>query len=348
MSSFASVILAVLVGAVVMAAGSYVTIRLSHRWGLLDQPGRHKRHNAPTPNLGGVPLFLAISAAIGAGLWLDGASISGIPTPWGAALLGGMIVLAVGAWDDVRPVRPAVKLLAQIAAGLILAWGGATVDRLSAPGLGEVTLGAWGTCVTVIWVVALSNAVNLIDGLDGLAGGVSFIAALSLAVIGSAIHAPAITLLCGALAGCMLAFLYFNLSPSRLFLGDSGALLVGYIFAVASLLAPIKTFAAATLLPPLVTLAVPLGEVALSIFRRLRAGRSIIQADRGHLFHLLGHLGISPQATVRLFWAAGAVCGLAGVLMPFGDKRLALMILLTGWFVIYLVFHILRTRRRDA
>lgn len=299
-------------------------IRICVARGILDYPNGRKRHKRPTPHIGGVSLLLSfcLTTLLISALFPE--TLSWGALPWGAVLGGALLMFGVGLIDDLRPVSAWVKLLAQIAAGAALYLGGAAPELISIPFVGEAHLGAWSALIAIVWVVALSNAVNLIDGLDGLASGVSLIGALSLAVVLWALQVTDLSILALALAGSLIGMLYYNLYPARLFLGDSGALLIGYLFAALSLLAPVKSFTTAALFLPLLVLAVPLLETASSFVRRLYSGKSVMQADRRHLFHYLGYLGLSPRAAVRIFWLAGAVSGALAIGMLFWDRALAM------------------------
>ncbi|MBN4076129.1 undecaprenyl/decaprenyl-phosphate alpha-N-acetylglucosaminyl 1-phosphate transferase [Gemmatimonas aurantiaca] len=302
-------------------------IRFCNARGILDYPNGRKRHKSPTPHIGGVTLLLSftLTALLIGVLFPEYLHLGEVVY---VSLLGGaVLVFAVGLIDDLKPVSAWVKLLAQVAAGLVLYYGGAAPEVLSIPFLGEVNLGGWSALIAIVWVVALSNAVNLIDGLDGLASGVSLIGALSLAVILWALQVGDLAMLALALAGSLIGMLYYNLYPARLFLGDSGALLIGYLFAALSLMAPVKSYTTAALFLPLLALAVPLIETFSSFLRRLFAGKSILQADRRHLFHYLGYLGLSLRATVRIFWLAGALSGTLAIGMLFWDRMLAVSVL---------------------
>ncbi|HSH00005.1 MAG TPA: MraY family glycosyltransferase [candidate division Zixibacteria bacterium] len=320
----------VVCGAVALALPlNYLLIRLCRRYDILDHPTNRKRHTRPTPNIGGAALLVCVVVTILCAKVIFAGSFVGHDAPWLSLSVGAALVFAVGLIDDVRPVGAWVKLLAQVAAGLILFSGGVSLQMISVPFVGEIAPGGWGALITIFWVALLSNAINLIDGLDGLAGGVSLIATSSLAAIFYLLQVEQGTLICCALGGALIGFLFFNLHPAKLFLGDSGSLLIGYMFAALSLLAPVKSFTGAALFVPLVALAIPLIEVTSSFTRRLLAGKHIFAGDRRHLFHYLGYLGLSPQATVRVFWAGGALFGALSVSMLFWDRALTVTVLVT-------------------
>ncbi|MFQ5607291.1 MAG: glycosyltransferase family 4 protein [Candidatus Zixiibacteriota bacterium] len=319
-------------------------IRFCHSRGILDPPGKHKRHSVPTPNIGGVSVFVSVGVALTLALAIQGIEI--ISRQWLSVAVGGLLIFLVGLRDDIRPVSAWLKLAAQAAAGVGLYWGGLVVDPLYVPLAGEVHLGAWAVLINIFWVTLLSNAINLIDGLDGLAAGVSLIGAISLSAITVLLNVSEVTLGCVALAGALIGVLYYNLYPARLYLGDSGSLLIGYLFAVFSLLAPIKSTTAAALLPSILALGAPIAETLISFFRRLLAGKSVLKADRKHLFHYLRRIGLGPRATVRAFWAVGAICGAGAIAMLYSEKSLAVLILVALAVAVFGAILILALRLR--
>ncbi len=319
-------------------------ILLAEKYHLLDLPGRHKRHRRPIPNVGGVVLFLS--------LWLSVTGCSLFATEFLAELrpslayvfAGALIITLVGTADDIKPLSAWTKLLAQVAAGLVLYLGDLAIDPITVPFMGSYEIGSWSVIITVAWVVILTNAINLIDGLDGLATGVSLIAALTLAVVGSLYAAGSAVLFSYGLIGFLGVFLFFNRYPARVFLGDSGSLQIGYYFAVISLLVPIRSYTAAALYLPLLALGVPLLETVISITRRLATGRNVMQADRRHLFHYLALAGLSPKAIVGVFYGLSSVLGLFTVAMYYLDRLIVFGLLVLFMVVIFVLFYIFMAR----
>lgn len=321
-------------------------IGFCHKRGVLDRPGERKRHKHPTPNIGGVGVFISVSVALLLALVFTEGQRGADAPHWPSILAGGALIFLVGLRDDIKPVSAWMKLGAQALAGALLYWGGMVVDPLYLPLFGEIHPGVWGILINIFWVVLLSNAINLIDGLDGLASGVSLIGALALGVISIIFGVTEAALACAALSGSLIAMLYFNLYPARLYLGDSGSLLIGYLFAVISFLVPMKSFTSAALFPPLVALAVPLTETSVSFLRRLLSGKNVFKADRRHLFHYLTYLGLGSRSTVRVFWLLSALCGAGAIAMPFSDKGLAVITLTLLAVAVFAVILILGLRLR--
>ncbi|MGH8016410.1 MAG: MraY family glycosyltransferase, partial [Candidatus Zixiibacteriota bacterium] len=303
-------------------------------------PGRHKRHKRPVPVLGGVVLFLALWFTVAFCLLVFPGLLSEIFDSIFYIFLGALIILLVGLSDDLAPLPAWIKLLAQIAAGLTLYIGGLRVELLSTP-YGSVDVGAFSLFISIGWVVVLTNAINLIDGLDGLAGGVSLLGAIVMAVIGQLLAIGTAQLFLCALIGFLVPFLYFNRYPARIFLGDSGSLQIGYYFAVVSLVIPIKSFTFTALFVPLLALGVPVLETISSIFRRLVSGKSVMKADRRHLFHYLALAGLSYRRIIIIFYSLAFAFGLSALAMFIWDRNIVLTILVVFMVVIFLLFFIL-------
>ncbi len=233
-----------------------------------------------------------------------------------------------------------VKLLAQAAAGLTIYLGGLQVELLTTP-WGSIEVGRWSAFISIGWVVVLTNAINLIDGLDGLASGVSLIGAITMAVIGQMYDVGASLIFLYAMIGFLVPFLYFNRYPARIFLGDSGSMQLGYYFAVVSLVFPLKSFTFAALYVPLLTLAVPVLETVSSILRRLLAGKNVMKADRRHLFHYLALAGLSYKQVILVFYSLAVIFGLFALAMFVWDRVLVFTLLVLFMVVILGLFLIL-------
>lgn len=319
-----------------------ILIWLGHRYRLLDFPGKHKRHKTPVPLMGGTALLMAVWGTIGVG-FLFAPELMGELAPQIPYLLGGALVIyLVGLIDDLRPLSAWLKLGAQAAAGMILFAGGLRIDPLSIPFYGQVALGDWSVILSVLWVIGLTNSINLIDGLDGLAAGVSLVGVITMAVVGSLYSIGVALVFAFALIGFLPAFLIFNRYPAKIFLGDSGSLQIGYYFAVLSLMVPLKSYTAAALYLPLLALGVPLMETGISTLRRLVSGRNVMQADRRHLFHYLSMAGMSPRMVVWVFWLLSVLFGGFAVAMYFWNRRLVFtglvlfMVVIFGGFYIFM------------
>ncbi len=318
---------------------------LVRRWalrvGAVDVPGGRKIHRAAIPRLGGVTLVASITLAmlLATNLaWLD--VLPPLPlAAWLPVGAGGGLVFLLGLWDDLRPLPAWVKFVVQGAAATIAISLGVHIDHISALGGAPLSLGWFSVPLTLLWIVGLTNAFNLIDGLDGLAAGLGLIAASTSATIfflgGGQPDGLFLLLLCGALAG----FLRYNFHPASIFLGDSGSQFIGYVLAVTSITGSQK---GATVLPvilPLLIFGLPLLDTGLSIFRRATADREhtrapasrfqtvidaakrMCVADRDHVHHRLLAQGLSQRSAVLILYAlATALSGLA-ILAVFAQYR---------------------------
>ena len=309
--------------------------RICFRAGILDMPGEHKRHRFPTPNLGGISIFFAFWGAVAFSYWSFPALAEELGPFLYYIIAGSVIVFLTGLIDDLTGLPAMVKLMSQAIVGLILFYGGLRISILFIPLYGPVELGFLSLPITLFWLVGLTNCINLIDGLDGLAAGVSAIAALALLFVGLYFNLITVTVFTAAIIGACLVFLYFNHYPARIFMGDSGSLFLGYLFAVISILFPLKSYTTAAVFVPLVALGVPIIETGVSFVRRTATGRKFYMADNRHLFHYLSASGLSKSQVVWLFYLLSAVFAVFSGAMFIFDKRAVFTILVVFMVVIF-------------
>jgi UDP-GlcNAc:undecaprenyl-phosphate GlcNAc-1-phosphate transferase len=337
----------VVAGAVTLVA-TPVLVRLATHLGVIDATGDERRvHENPTPRIGGLALFFGFAVAlfvvIGIALayphLLFGSSPYDVSTPHGlraeiaaltdqseaaktlvGLLFGSMLILAVGAWDDIMGMRARNKFLAQIGVALVsMLYGfvihGTTNPFNHNPYTNWIDFPPWvGVPLTLFWYVAMMNAINFIDGLDGLLSGVTAISCLSIFAISVTQGDPVVALIVAALAGGALGFLPFNFNPAKIFLGDAGSLFIGYVFATISIIGTAKGAITISLLVPLVVLALPILDTFFVIVRRLLSGKRITEADRGHFHHqLIFRFGLNVRQAVLLIYAVCFVLGLVAL-----------------------------------
>ena len=276
---------------------------LARRWGLVDAPGGRKIHTVSIPRLGGVAVVLAMSLALG------GAAAAGIATAadigeWVPILLGGVLVFGVGLWDDVRPLSPWVKLSVQVAGAGVAVALGVRIDHVTILG-STLGLGLLALPLTVVWIVGLTNAFNVMDGLDGLATGLAIIAAATCAAVSLARDDVQGGMLLLALLGALCGFLPYNFNPATIFLGDAGSLVVGYVLAITAITSFQKGATALVVLGPLLLFALPISETLHSMVRRMRGQglRQVFLADQQHVHHRLLDLGLSHRKVVLLLYS---------------------------------------------
>jgi UDP-GlcNAc:undecaprenyl-phosphate/decaprenyl-phosphate GlcNAc-1-phosphate transferase len=283
--------------------------------GVVDEPGETRRvHTHPVPRLGGIALLLGIFVPALAFLELDG--------PYRGILLGAAIATTVGAIDDFRGLPWWGKLGGQVAAGAVAVGFGVTVDRFTFPGFGSQELPEWAAgAATIVWVVAIMNMVNFLDGMDGLAAGICAIAGSTFAIIGLSLGAPEAALLAAIVAGACFGFLHHNFYPARIFMGDSGALLLGFLLATLAIEGLVKTAALATLVLPLLVLAVPIVDTSFVVAKRLKYRQPLYEADRTHLHHRFMNIGFSQKRAVVYMYAWCGILAAAALSTRFLPPR---------------------------
>jgi UDP-GlcNAc:undecaprenyl-phosphate GlcNAc-1-phosphate transferase len=326
-----------LISAVSTAVMVPVLCRVCFRSGFLDLPGQHKRHKFPTPNLGGVAIFMSFWVAIVVAYNRYGLFYDELSPYFYFVVTGGVLIFLTGLIDDLSGLSALFKLASQVMVGLILYHGGLKISILFIPFHGPVQLGIISLPVTLLWFVGLINSINLIDGLDGLAAGVSAIAALALLFVGIYYSLVTVMIFSVVVIGATLVFLYFNHYPARIFMGDSGSLFLGYIFAVTSILFPIKSYTTAAVFIPLVALGVPVIETAVSFIRRTVTGRKFYKADNRHLFHFVAALGLSKAQVVWAFYLLSAVFAIFSGAMIIFDRRAVFTVLVIFMVVIFVI-----------
>ncbi len=338
------VLLALAVSAGVCFAATPAVGRLARRIGAMDRPGESRRvHDHPIPRLGGLAILLGLLAGVALFADLDRGS-RGI-------LWGCLAISALGTADDLWDLKPWVKLLGQTFAAFIALSHGVEIHILTNPvhfAGGTLSLGGLSAPVTLLWIVGMTNALNLIDGLDGLAAGVSLIScACMLAVSLFLPEATCVSVLLGALGGACLGFLPYNRNPARIFMGDTGALLLGYVLSTASVLGLFKMYTMATFAMPLLILALPLFDTVFAVTRRLSHGVSPLKPDRGHVHHRLLAMGLSQKQAVAILYAVSAVMGLAAVMLSAGAAARFWLLLLAVAVAAAAWLYVVTRRPRD-
>jgi UDP-GlcNAc:undecaprenyl-phosphate/decaprenyl-phosphate GlcNAc-1-phosphate transferase len=280
--------------------------RFARILGVVDEPGDTRRlHVRPVPRLGGIALLLGVFVPALAFLPLDG--------PYRGILLGAAVATTVGAIDDFRGLPWWGKLAGQLAAGGIAIGFGVNVDRFTFPGFGSQELPDWFSGpATLVWIVAIMNMVNFLDGMDGLAAGICAIAGSTFAVIGLSLGSADAALLAAIVAGACFGFLHHNFYPARIFMGDSGALLLGFLLATLAVEGLVKTAALATLVLPLIVLAIPIIDTSFVFAKRMKYGQPLYEADRTHLHHRFLNIGFSQaRAVTYMYLWCGLLAGAA-------------------------------------
>jgi UDP-GlcNAc:undecaprenyl-phosphate GlcNAc-1-phosphate transferase len=301
---------------------------LAVKCGALAHPDARRLHAAPMAQWGGLALFLGVACA--ALLWRQptmqdvrqlapSASVSDIQATWQTlhlttVFLGcGLLMLLLGMADDRFELSPILKFSGQIGIVCLMWYGGVRINTLPFTEGTQQLSDMASLSITMVWVLALVNGVNFIDGVDGLAAGVCAIAAGSLCVIELMKNATWAAAAAAAICGASLGFLRYNYAPARIFLGDAGALLLGFWLAFIAVAAASKTAAATTMALPMLVMGVPVFDTLWAIVRRTLAGQPMWRADRGHLHHRLLARGLTPQKTVAVIYTVSGLLGAAAI-----------------------------------
>lgn len=276
----------------------------------VDVPKDNRRmHKVPIPRMGGLAIF--------AGFLVSVLFFVPLGNEFRSILIGALILVVLGIIDDIVALKPRTKFAGQIIAALIPALSGVSIHGIVNPFVpGQYsTLGIFSIPFTVIWIVGITNAVNFIDGLDGLACGVSAIATVTMFIIAVLFGEIYIALMMAALAGACLGFLPYNMNPAKIFMGDTGSMFLGYTLATVSIQGLFKFYAVISFAVPFILLGLPIFDTGFAIVRRLLKGQSPLQADRGHVHHRLIDLGFDQKQSVAILYAFSALMGLTAVIL---------------------------------
>jgi UDP-GlcNAc:undecaprenyl-phosphate GlcNAc-1-phosphate transferase len=269
-----------------------------------------KKQETPIPRLGGMPIMLTVALGLSTILAVHPQHLS----KWMPIVVGSVLMYALGLWDDLRPLGARKKLAGQIATALLVFTMGLSVEKFSYPGAaGSIDLGAWSLPVTVFWLIAVPNIVNLIDGFDGLAGGLGLCMSVTLGVVALFNSQVAVACYAFTMAGALLGFLVFNFPPAKIYLGDGGAYLIGFTIAALSLTSSNKGSVAKVLFVTLIALGVPILDTTFALLRRAVRGYPIFHADDEHFHHRLEKLGFSKRRILIGLYGVCAVLSLMGL-----------------------------------
>ncbi|CAM3460118.1 glycosyltransferase family 4 protein [Marinicrinis lubricantis] len=302
--------------------------------GAVDAPNHRKVHTRIMPRLGGLAIYLAFIAAFM--MIIPALDSYHANAAWGL-LIGGSIIVLVGALDDRFELSPKLKLLGQIAAAVVVVVVfDLKVEFVKIPFGESTTLGEWISIpLTIIWIVGVTNAINLIDGLDGLAAGVSAIATTTTLIMAIMMGNVTVIVLCAILLGSILGFLVYNFHPAKIFMGDSGALFLGFALATLSILG-FKQTTLVSFVVPLLILGVPLSDTFFAIIRRILNRTPISVADKSHLHHCLLQAGFSHRSTVLIIYGIASLFGVCAIVL----SQVALWVALVAIPLLLLALHI--------
>jgi UDP-GlcNAc:undecaprenyl-phosphate GlcNAc-1-phosphate transferase len=311
---------------------TYVVRERARRAGLFDPCDARKLHTRQIPRVGGIAVFLAVAfTLIVLALHPATAALELYGSHLFVVLAGGTLIHLLGVWDDLRTIPARWKLAAQVAVVIGMYAAGVRVTALSLPFAGTVELGPLlALPFTLLWFVGITNAFNLIDGLDGLASGAALFALTTMFVVASINGQAGAAVLTIVLAGATLGFLFYNFHPASIFLGDSGSLFLGFMLAGVGVLSSQKSQTVVAVAIPVVALGLPVLDTLLAIARRFLRGQPIFSADRGHIHHRLLGRGHSPRTVALLLYVVCAILALGGMLLVNDSAYVAVVLVVVG------------------
>ncbi|OCS87412.1 glycosyltransferase family 4 protein [Caryophanon tenue] len=297
--------------------------KLAIKIGAVDAPNHRKVHARIMPRLGGLAIYFAFLIGY---IFLK--VTTGFQTEYGTAILiAATIIVITGVVDDMREISAKAKMLGQFIAALIVVFvGGIQIEVINLPFGGTIDFGILGIPLTILWIVGITNAINLIDGLDGLAAGVSTIACITLAVMAMIMGNGFVIAMASILAAASLGFLVFNFHPAKIFMGDTGALFLGFMISVIALLG-FKNVTIISFIIPIIMLGVPISDTFFAIVRRLRTGKKWSDPDKSHLHHCLLNKGFTHRQTVLIIYGIAAMFGLAAIIFSMAKLWGALILI---------------------
>lgn len=299
--------------------------KLAFKIGATDNPNHRKVHAKVMPRLGGLAIYIS---------FIIGVLIMRPDAPFATAIiLGSLIIIVTGVFDDMMELSAKIKLLGQLsAAAIVVIWGGVHVQSINLPFGGFLEFGYLSIPLTILWIVGITNAINLIDGLDGLAAGVSSIALITISGMAIIMGNVYVMTIGSIMLASTLGFLIYNFHPAKIFMGDTGALFLGYMISVLSLLG-FKNVTLVSFIVPVIILGVPISDTFFAIIRRIVHKQPLSAPDKSHLHHCLLRMGYTHRQTVIMIYAMAAFFGLAAVI--FSQSKL------WGGFILVLVLVLL-------
>jgi UDP-GlcNAc:undecaprenyl-phosphate/decaprenyl-phosphate GlcNAc-1-phosphate transferase len=320
------VILAFLTSLITVLIITPFVIKLAVKIGATDKPNQRKVHEKLMPRLGGLAIFIGVAA---------GYFVSGLYNEKMTAItVGGVLITVLGILDDKYELSAKVKLAGQMIVAILIVSTGLTIDFISIPFVVEkFQLGWFAFPITILWIVGITNAINLIDGLDGLAAGISSIGIATVAIMAGLAGKELILLLSIIILGSTIGFLFYNFHPAKIFMGDTGALFLGYSISILSLLGLYKSVTLFSFIIPIIILGVPIFDTTFAIVRRIINKKPISAPDKSHLHHRVLAMGFSHRNTVLAIYALGILFSISAIMLSSVTLWGALLILI-GLFLV--------------
>ncbi|MGL5439181.1 MAG: glycosyltransferase family 4 protein [Filifactoraceae bacterium] len=325
------IIVALLTAMIISYLATPLAILLAPKIGAIDIPKDARRvHKEPIPRLGGLAIYLGFLVATLLYVPLN-KEIIGL-------LIASCLMIIMGVIDDTHPLDSKTKLLIQIISAAIVVSFGVQIDFISHPIITDklFVLDYLSVPITIFWIVGITNTVNLIDGLDGLAAGISAIAAITLGIVSYLNGSSVYTILLACLAGGVLGFLPYNFNPAKIFMGDTGSLFLGFSLSIISIEGAVKGATVFAVVIPVLALAIPILDTTFAIIRRKMAGKPIMEADKGHLHHRLLSFGLNQKQTVLILYIISTILGSSAILISRVQLKIGLLV---GLFDIALILY---------
>ncbi len=342
MSSF---IILSIVAFVISVAVIPLILWFSHKNNILDQPGERKIHSSPVPRIGGLAIFLGfiVSYVIFVCFWAIAPTVS---FHLGYYTSGMVLIFMTGFIDDLRFIRAWYKLVLQIIAGIFVVASGLTIPEIKIYSLGTLKLGLLAYPLTVIWVVAFINAINLMDGMDGLASGIVIIANFFIMLLAHEAGNDFAFFITLILTLSVLGFYIFNFPPAKIFMGDGGAYFLGFMFATIALMGLKKSSVLTLFLFPFILLLVPLGDILMVMIKRLRLGYHIFVADKNHLHHRLLKLGFNVKGVLAIVYSMTFILGIISILLTKVPLDYSLLLFSLIFLILFIAIYSINTAEK--
>jgi UDP-GlcNAc:undecaprenyl-phosphate GlcNAc-1-phosphate transferase len=335
--------LALVTSLVISLVATPLVKKFACKVGAVDVPTDGRRmHNHPIPRMGGLAIFVGFVLSVLLFAKID-KQIQGM-------LIGAVIIVAVGAVDDVYPLPALFKFAVQIVAALVAVLHGVQINIVSNPVFFSSSeylfLGKLSIPITVIWIVAITNSVNLIDGLDGLAVGVSTIGSVAMLIIAIVFNEGNVAIIIAALVGACVGFMPYNLNPAKIFMGDTGALFLGFILANLSVMGLFKMYTIISFAVPFLVVGLPLFDTVMAIVRRIIRGENPMKPDREHFHHRLIDMGMNQKQAVAFLYLISAILGLVAVVITTAGEIKAILLICALCIVASIAYFFVNSRGR--
>ena len=329
-------------------AATPITVVIAHRFGIVDIPNVRSSHEKRTARAGGIAIFVSVLLVILPVLFLNntiGDAFRSIQPGLFAVLFGSSLMFAVGLADDLFNVKARYKLFAQLAAAIIVCSFGVRIQHVAVQGLFTVDLGIYSWPLTILWLVGVTNAVNLIDGLDGLAAGISAIVCAFLAILAIHFECRVMAILMLAMFGSLIGFLFFNFNPAKIFMGDCGSLFLGFMIASSSVLTGTKSPALVGLALPILALGIPIFDTFFAMLRRFIQRRSMFAPDKSHFHHRLLDYGLSHANVAVVAYVVTILIASMGLFLMFTRSFASIIVFGCSLLLLVLVFRMVGSVR---